>query len=94
MSFVADDIAWTLVGERTLTGADSVRRWMAQLSIVDEVAFGSLLTHGRGASVDGELRLTEGARTGFCHVVQFASMTKTAKIRSINSYFITVPTAG
>ncbi len=90
-SLLSGDIAWDLVGERTLADSDEVGSWVSNLPAVREVVFGSLLTHGRGASVEGVLRLIDGTRTGFCHVLQFTSAAKTAKIRSVSSYFIKVP---
>lgn len=92
-SLLADNIVWTLVGERTLTGRDAVRKWVTALPEVDEVVFGSLLTHGRGASVDGVLRLVDGTQCGFCHVLRFTGAAKAAKILGVNSYVIVMPTA-
>lgn len=85
-SLLSEDIAWTLVGERHLAGRTAVVEWVTKLPPVDQVAFGSLLTHGRGASVDGVLELADGTRWGFCHVLRFAGATKTARLVSVNSY--------
>lgn len=85
---VAEDIVWTLVGDRTVTGSDAVQRWVDSLPQVDEVTFGSTLTHGRGASVDGLLDLADGSRIAFCHVLRFSGAAKTAKIAGVNSYLV------
>lgn len=88
VSLLAEEIVWSLVGGDTLTSCDAVRRWVTSLAEVDEVAFRSLLTHGRGASVDGVVRLAAGHRSGFCHVLRFTGSAKTARIRGVNSYVI------
>lgn len=88
---VADNIVWTLVGERVLTGRDAVRRWVTSLPEVNGVVFGSLLTHGRGASVDGALGMVDGTHSGFCHVLRFTGAAKTAKILGVTSYVIITP---
>ena len=85
---LSDDIDWQLIGARSLAGLDEVAGWVSNLAAVREVVFGSLLTHGRGASVDGMLHLLDGSRIGFCHVVTFTSAAKSAKIRLARSYII------
>ena len=87
-SLLADDIAWRIVGERTLTDRDTVLKWVTALPKVDQVVFGSLLTHGRGASADGVFHLADGTQSAFCHVLRFAGAAKTAKIVGINTYAI------
>ncbi|GAA3733160.1 nuclear transport factor 2 family protein [Leifsonia bigeumensis] len=85
---LADDVAWTFVGEQHLTGRDTVLKWVDDLPPVEEVAFGTFLTHGRGAGVDGVLDLVDGARLAFCHGLRFAGAARTTKIVSVNSYLI------
>ncbi len=89
-SLLADDIAWTLVGGRLLTGLDAVKEWVPRLPPADQVTFGSLLTHGHGASVDGLVDLADGTSWGFCHVLRFAGAAKTAKIVGVKSYVINI----
>ena len=87
-SLVAEDITWRIVGDRTLTGRDAVRKWVTALPKVDQVVFGSLLTHGSGASVDGVFHFVDGTHSAFCHVLRFAGAAKTANIVGVNSYAI------
>lgn len=87
-ALIADDVVWTLVGGETLTGRGAVTDWVAAGPEVDELTFGSVLTHGRGASVDGVHRLVDESETGFSHVLRFSSTAKTAKISGVKSYLI------
>lgn len=90
-SFLADDILWTIVGKRSLEGRTAVRQWISSSPPVAEVSFGSLLTHGRGASADGALVLHDGRRQAFCHVLRFAGAAKTPKVLEVDSYLIALP---
>ena len=91
---LADDFAWRIPGQRILEDRDGVRQWIAATPPVEEVSFGSLLTHGRGASVDGVLVLQDGTRQAFCHVLRFAGAAKTAKVLEVDSYLIALPAPG
>ncbi|PYI64576.1 hypothetical protein CVV68_21505 [Arthrobacter livingstonensis] len=89
-SLVTNDASWALVGEQHLVGGPAVVAWVSGLPSVSAVVFGSLLTHGRGASVDGVLELSDGTKMGFCHVLRFAGAGKTAKLVGVNSYVIDI----
>ncbi|MDN5755019.1 MAG: hypothetical protein ACTHWW_06725 [Arthrobacter sp.] len=85
-----EEVSWTVVGRQTVTGRAAARELALALPPVDELKFGTFLTHGRGAGVDGVLRLADGTETAFCHVLRFKSTAKSAKVADINSYLITV----
>lgn len=91
VSVLAEEVSWTLVGERKVTGREATQHLVLGLPPVDELTFGTFLTHGRGAGVDGVLRLADGTRMAFCHMLRFPSPVKTARIIGINSYFIKIP---
>ena len=57
-SLITGDASWALVGEQHLVGGPAILAWISGLPTVSAVVFGSLLTHGRGASVDGVLELS------------------------------------
>ncbi|GAA2112684.1 nuclear transport factor 2 family protein [Streptomyces synnematoformans] len=89
-ALVGEDVAWSLVGEAVLRGREAVRAWVADLPEAKEVAFGSLLTHGREAGVDGTIEAADGTRYAFCHVIRFPGTAKTAKIAEVRSYVLPV----
>ena len=33
LTFCADDVVWTIVGEKTVTGKDAIRQWLASMDI-------------------------------------------------------------
>jgi prepilin-type processing-associated H-X9-DG protein len=33
LSFCADDVVWTMVGDKTVTGKDAIRQWMASMDM-------------------------------------------------------------
>lgn len=74
-----------------MSGRDAAKEMVLALPDVDELTFGTFLTHGRGAGVDGMMRMVDGTQTAFCHVLRFKSPVKTAKVVGINSYLIKVP---
>ncbi|WP_111720957.1 nuclear transport factor 2 family protein [Homoserinimonas sp. OAct 916] len=87
-SLLSDDVVWDLVGGQVLMGRDAIREWITSQGPVDAVTFGTFLTHGRGAGVDGSLDLADGPRSRFCHVLRFAGAARTAKVIGVNSYII------
>lgn len=89
-SVLAEEVSWMLIGEQIVSGLEAAKEMVLALPQVDELSFGTFLTHGRGAGVDGVLRLADGTETAFCHVLRFKSPVKTAKVVGINSYLIKV----
>ncbi|EST21262.1 hypothetical protein N566_27590 [Streptomycetaceae bacterium MP113-05] len=87
-ALVGEDVEWNLVGDTVLRGREAVRAWAADLAEAKEVAFGSLITHGREAGVDGTIEAADGARYAFCHVLRFPGTARTAKIAEIRSYVL------
>lgn len=87
-ALVGEDVEWNLVGDTVLRGREAVRAWAADLPEAKEVAFGSLITHGREAGVDGTIEAADGTRYAFCHVLRFPGTARTAKIAEIRSYVL------
>ena len=51
LSFCADDVAWTMVGDKTVKGKDAIRQWMAsmdmeppQFTVANVIAEGDFVT--------------------------------------------------
>lgn len=83
---LADDAEWTIVGSARHSGA-AVAAAACPDRVPDQLVVTSIITHGRLASCDGYLE-TDGVRTDFSHVFQFASTSKTAAIRELRTYLI------
>lgn len=101
--WLADDARWVLVGAQGPGEASSAVDGEAadDVEAIDvivpppfEAVHGEILTvlnHGRLAACDGYL--ARGAeRVDFCHVIRFAGVSRTAKIREIRTYL--QPAAG
>jgi ketosteroid isomerase-like protein len=77
LSFCADDLTWTMVGDTTVRGKDAIRQWMAsmdpqtpQITVRDTVAEGDLVI------ARGDMRMQE-KKNGpaipytFCDIYRF-----------------------
>lgn len=86
---IADDIAWTIVGDETVRGKEAFIRKLDELlnDPAVELVIDYIITHGYTASANGKVIGTKQT-CNFCHVYRFAGASKTAKIKEITSYFI------
>ena len=78
LSFCTDDLKWTMVGDTTITGKDSIRKWMAsmdpqppQLSIRETIAEGDAVV-SRGDMVMQEKKDGPGIPYTFCDIYRFS----------------------
>lgn len=90
--YFADDIIWTLVGDAPIQGkeqfANALRRMAGNKAT--ELTIHTILTHGKEATVNGEMVMADGKRYGFSDFYIFTSAG--AKIiQSITSYVISLP---
>lgn len=90
---VGDGVVWELVGQFRSEGKEAFARALEQRAggPVAELAIDNIITHGRIASANGAITLSDGGRHGFCHVYQFSGHGKNAKITSITSYVVPLP---
>jgi predicted SnoaL-like aldol condensation-catalyzing enzyme len=78
LSFCTDDLSWTMVGDTTVSGKDSIRKWMAsmdpqppQISIQHTVAEGDFVI-ARGNMMMQEKRNGPSIPYTFCDIYRFA----------------------
>ena len=90
LSFCTDDVIWTMVGDRTVTGKDPIRKWMAsmdpqppQLNIQQVIADGDLVAV-RGDMVMQERKDGPGIPYTFCDIYRFAG----DKVAELNAFVI------
>ena len=50
LSFCADDVVWTMVGDKTVKGKDAIRQWMASMGIWSRRSLRSLTSSPRVTS--------------------------------------------
>jgi ketosteroid isomerase-like protein len=90
LSFCADDLTWTMVGDTTVRGKDAIRKWMAsmapqppQITVHDTVAEGDLVI------ARGDMRMPE-EKNGpaipytFCDIYRF----KGDKVAELTAFVI------
>ncbi|HEY1068590.1 MAG TPA: nuclear transport factor 2 family protein [Pirellulales bacterium] len=86
LAFCTDDAVWTFVGERTLTGKDAVRRWMATAyREPPRFTVAQLISDGDFVVALGEITTTsddgQTARSSYCDVWHFRAG-KLAELRA------------
>src|SRR3546814_823977 len=84
-----DEVSWHMVGDRTITGKPA---FVAELELmkaspVKKLVLQTVVTHGRDASVSGEMHMATGEVYAFCDVYAFAKASGTT-LKSITSYVI------
>ena len=89
MAHLADDVVWTLVGDKPVHGREAFARELEAMSGNKAVALTihAILTHGTEAAVHGEMHMADGHRFGFADFYTFTSA-KGDRVQSITSYVI------
>lgn len=86
----ADDVAWTIVGEKTSTGKESIRQWMAGMigghapvfTVVTLIAEGDLvMAHGAMTMTDGNRKMVPFS---YCDIYRFRG----DKIAELTSFVV------
>lgn len=88
---VADDITWTIIGDKTVEGKEAFSEALKKM-VVDEpmdLTINHIITHGKAASVNGEMKASGGVVYAFCDVYKFSGF-KNPKITEMTSYAIPV----
>ncbi|WP_221567870.1 hypothetical protein [Alkalihalobacillus sp. TS-13] len=90
MENLSDDIYWKKAGAQMIEGKEQFAEMLIQNvdGDITELHIYNIITHGRSASVNGELVYKNKQRTAFCHVYNFTGAGKTSKIKEITSYVI------
>lgn len=91
--WLSDDVLWSLVGARnpedvssSPDGGDAVTAVIVPPPFdADHGEILTVLNHGRLAACDGYL-VRGRERVDFCHVIHFAGVAKTARIREVRTY--------
>lgn len=83
---VSPDAEWDILGKLSCRGLPAIIESAGLTLASVELRVLSVITHGREASIDGEVLLENGHVMNFCHVVRFANAAKTAAITRIRTY--------
>lgn len=84
---IDNDISWHIVGNKRIQGRTDFMREFDQMKNNDaiELVIDTILTHGKGGTVNGEITMKNGMRYSFCDIYQFSSARST-RLKSIISY--------
>lgn len=53
---------------------------------IDSLEIYQVITHGKFASINGVITLSDGSKTDFCDVYTFSSAAKSGKVKEVKSY--------
>ncbi|WP_339677977.1 nuclear transport factor 2 family protein [Cyclobacterium marinum] len=87
-SHVSDDIVWEIHGDKSIRGKQNFSKEIHAMkhNIADELIIHTIITHGKEASVNGEIKMGNSTYA-FCDVYRFTSAGNT-QIKEIQSYVI------
>jgi uncharacterized protein (TIGR02246 family) len=88
LSFCADDVEWTIVGDRTVKGKDAIRSWMASMSSdPPKFTVQNVIAEGDFVTAYGDMTMTEEGKTvpySYCDIYRF----QTGRVAELRSYVI------
>lgn len=89
MEFMAEEVVWTLVGDKPIHGKENFASALREMSDIkaSKLTILQILTHGKEAAVHGEMLMEDGKTYAFADFYTFASA-GAKKVKSIVSYVI------
>lgn len=87
--YAADSIVWDQLKEnKKIEGRCSFISVLydENINIIESIEIYQVITHGKFASINGVISLTDGERIDFCDVYTFSSAAKSGKVKKIKSY--------
>ncbi|MFH5831933.1 nuclear transport factor 2 family protein [Halalkalibaculum sp. DA3122] len=90
---VTDTIRWEIVGDMIVEGKEAFAKALKEMQADEpmELTIHHIITHGKAASVNGEMKTAGGERYAFCDVYKFSGF-KNPRITEMTSYVIAVKT--
>ncbi|MEQ8582260.1 MAG: nuclear transport factor 2 family protein [Marinoscillum sp.] len=89
MQYLADDVIWTLVGDKPIMGREQFAAALMEMAHnkASELTIHSIVTHGKEAAINGEMVMSDGSVFGFADFYEFTSA-KGSQVKSITSYVV------
>lgn len=87
-SFVTEQVQWSRVGSKPISGSQSVVQALVSLGPATSLRIGHVVSHGRSGAVDGMVMFGT-KRWAFCHVYEFTSA-KGSQVGGITTYSIAI----
>lgn len=91
LEHVTDTIRWTIVGDQKVEGKEAFLKTLKAMEADKpmELTIHNIITHGKSAAVNGEMKTADGNVYAFCDLYKFSGF-KDAKIKEMTSYAIEV----
>lgn len=91
LEHVSDDIKWNVIGYQAVQGKEEFAEMLISMQLPDpqKLKIHNIITHGKSASVNGEITSKEGNSFGFCDVIKFSGF-KNPKVKEMTSYVIEI----
>lgn len=91
LDHVTDGIRWEVVGDQTVNGKEEFANALAAMQQDEsmDLTIHNIITHGKFAAVNGEMKSTDGKIYAFCDVYEFSGF-KNPKIKEMTSYAIEI----
>jgi len=96
LSFCADDVTWTMVGDTTVRGKNSIRKWMASMNPqTPQLSVQQIIAEGDVVISRGDMKMQE-KKDGpwipytFCDIYRFAG----DRVAELNAFVIRTDKAG
>lgn len=88
---VTNTIRWEIVGDKTVEGKEAFAQTLKEMEADEpmELTIHHIITHGKEASVNGEMKTADGETYAFCDVYKFSGF-KNPKITEMTSYAIKI----
>lgn len=95
LSFCADDVVWTMVGDKSVKGKDAIREWMASMDIEPpKFTVNNIIGEGDFVTAYGDMTMKDkdgkAAPYAYCDIYRF----RNGKIAELNSFVIKTEAKG
>lgn len=90
LAYCADDVKWTMAGDRTVTGKDAIRAFMGEMQCPEPPVFtvDEMIASGESVACYGAMSMTDGdgkqSSWTYCDIYQF----RDGKIAELRSFVV------
>ncbi len=88
LSQCADDVVWTIVGSKTVSGKNAIREWMASMNMeLPQFTVTNVIAEGDFVTAYGDMTMREEGKTipyAYCDIYRF----RDGKIVELNSFVV------
>lgn len=91
LGHVTNTVRWEIVGEQSVVGKEAFAEAIKEMEADEpmELTLHHVITHGKAASVNGEMKTADGEIYAFCDIYKFSGF-KNPKIVEMTSYVIDI----